>query len=113
MNGKQFGEFLGLSDVGLPDGNEVRISLFQTDHPGPRADISRDDVEGVHAWLTQWLKENPVKVEGWVNVYSSGDAWMYETREKADSTKGHSKTRIACIPISYHIGQGLEREAEE
>lgn len=72
---------------------------------------SRDHAEKIHTWLTQWLKENPVKVEGVLNIYPNEIATIYGN--KGDAAFGATKDRIACIPISYHIGQGLETPEEE
>ena len=37
---------------------------------------------------------------------------IWSTRDRADSAVG-GLPRIACIPISYHIGEGLSTEGED
>lgn len=75
--------------------------------------MGRDNIEKLRDWLTQWLKENPKKVERFMNCYPGGigDTTLYETEEAAHEAAGGA--REACIPISYHIGEGLEKESEE
>lgn len=59
----------------------------------------------------QWLKENPKKVDGWLNVYPNLSSSRHNTKVTADEEAGTA--RIACIPISYHIGEGLDTPEEQ
>lgn len=55
----------------------------------------------------------PEKVEGWMNVYSNVSgacAYIYRSRQEANLKAGSK--RIACIPISYYDGEGLEPEPQ-
>lgn len=46
-------------------------------------------------------------IQGWVNVYQSNEEWCFHpTKKKAD--KGATSTRIACVPVSYTPGEGLD-----
>lgn len=97
---------------GFEDGVELGFSSV----PGNTMDTylySRDGFEKLIEWGQAWLKENPEQIEGFINVYPSWCshvAWTEEAAAKLDEETGIN--RIACIPISYHIGQGLEEENE-
>lgn len=54
--------------------------------------------------VAEWRE--PVKVAGWVNVYSFGSRYsrVYETREKADLDHMNSPQRIACIYVTSKEG---------
>ena len=45
----------------------------------------------------------PERIEGWVNIYPTK---IDDTKEKADQSAGGS--RIACIHVSFTVGEGLE-----
>lgn len=100
-------------DGGESAENEIFIAMhYASENAGKGGHFNREDIEELTNTLTQWLKENPVKVEKWVNIYHSrGDCTLYGTHERADAAS--LPDRIACIPISYHIGQGLTDEGDE
>lgn len=53
------------------------------------------------------LRDKPRKIKGWVNVYPERvGAHLYSTKEHADRCA--DPRRIACIPIEYTEGEGLE-----
>lgn len=92
-------------------GTRVCASLVTTGIVIGQRHIDRADTEAFHTWLTQWLKENPVKVEGWLNIYRRPYCHtIYPSRTGAN--EGAAEDRVACIPISYYVGQGLEEEDE-
>lgn len=68
--------------------------------------------DGKYAWTIETshdLIEVKPEITGWVNIYKVGtDNWyaFKKTREDAD---GHARAeRIACIPITFREGDGLE-----
>lgn len=76
--------------------------------------FDRQGVEALYAWLTQWLKENPVQQEGWFLDCGGPFTYMFRSRGELDEhlLKFPQLTPEAIISISYHIGQGLEEEDE-
>lgn len=82
--------------------------------------FNHEHVELFIATCQQWLKENPKKVEGWMNIYEErtaidGSTWadttsIWPTKEIALARGTSERSPVACIPISYHIGQGLSTE---
>ena len=53
----------------------------------------------------------PEKIVGWMNVYDE-DNWQYIRPNihptKAEADRYASRTRIACIWVSFSVGEGLE-----
>ena len=50
----------------------------------------------------------PERIEGWVNIYNEGDIMqLCRTKEMADKYAS-KQGRIACIKISFTVGEGLE-----
>ena len=50
----------------------------------------------------------PERIERWVNVYGEGAiVQLHETKEMADKYAS-KQGRIACIKISFTVGEGLE-----
>lgn len=56
-------------------------------------------------WSRHNLRDKPRKIKGWVNVYRNR-CYEYPTKELADADA--SLKRIACVPIEYTEGEGLE-----
>ena len=98
------------------DGNDVVLSYTTKNRPTALYDYHMDHemAEDLHSWLAQWLKENPVKVEKWVLCCADGDDYIFDRREALDEhLRVYDPEPQAIIPISYHIGEGLEEEDED
>lgn len=57
-------------------------------------------------WSGAKYRVAPKIFNEWMNIYDSGAAGVWPSREEADHAFGAS-TRIACIPITYKKGEGL------
>ena len=64
----------------------------------------------------KWVQVTTLKPKlnsGWVNIYVGEKRDyaldIYPTKDKA-SNRRHGHPRIACVQVSYHVGQGLEDE---
>lgn len=60
------------------------------------------------------LALEPKKMKKWVNIYSYGSSRtsaIWDSKEQADRCS--SSNRIACIPIEFTEGEGLEEGLEE
>lgn len=60
--------------------------------------------------IEEWME--PVRVSGWVNVYSDGVGVVYATKEKADRILT-GESRIACVYVSGVEGQGPGGDTDE
>ena len=54
------------------------------------------------------------RIQGWLNIYHDGFAFMHEDRETANvcSHAEHGIARSACIPIDVEIGEGIATQKE-
>ena len=80
---------------------------------------SADGIKNIHAMYPSRvdrdldLLEIPEVIEGWVNLYPAcaptilARCWeVHPTRQAADRL-ADTNSRIACIPIKFHKGEGL------
>jgi hypothetical protein len=61
------------------------------------------------------LIEKPEVIEGWVNLYPIDNGKYYTTSnsffaDKNTANKSGTSARVACIPIKFTIGEGLDNE---
>lgn len=73
---------------------------------------SRKGFEKLIEWGQQWLKENPEKKAMLLLDCGGPFKYTFRTREELDEhlIKFPQLTPEAIIPISYHIGEGLETD---
>lgn len=78
------------------------------------ARLDWQDVSSLHEWLGQWLKGNPKKVEVSLIVFNNGETRTCPGSAARALESYHSHPDVAAIiPISYHIGEGLDTEEQD
>lgn len=111
------------------DGREVRIYAVDVGDSNATHGAIKNNTEQDLWDLCTWTKngfyyypeeesavdliEKPEVIEGWVNVYSSTESLsmgciIHKTKEDAGQHTGRSK--VACIPIKFLKGEGLDNE---
>ena len=86
-------KYIGLDSRGFHVVEIVPVNaLMQVDRYGKAA--GWQDVENV-----------PEKITQWCNFYPSGSGGTHATRTEAD--RSATSERIACVPVTFELGEGL------
>lgn len=65
------------------------------------------DIDSVFDIIAIEDAPEPMRVEGWVNVYDDFLGWFWDTRDEADSC-AEEETRLDCRRIVWIEGQGIK-----